>query len=65
MNRYKGLMRDTWWLWLLFFGAGIGLALFANALFLITIPVLIFACIYYVWGIPVRQRRKLGRRLAA
>lgn len=47
MNRYKGLMRDTWWLWLLFFGAGIGLTLLANALFLITIPVLIFACIYY------------------
>ncbi len=47
MNRLKGLLRDTWWLWTIFFTAGIALTLRANSMFFITIPVLIVAFIYY------------------
>ena len=47
MNRLKGLWRDTWWLWSLFFTTGFVLTFFANPLFAITIPVLIVSFIYY------------------
>ncbi len=47
MNRLKGLFRDTWWLWLLFFGTGTVLSIFANVLFVVTLPILFVAFIYY------------------
>ena len=47
MNRLKGLFRDTWWLWLLFFGTGTVLSIFANVFFVVTLPILFVAFIYY------------------
>lgn len=47
INRYKGLIRDTWWLWLIFLVAAILLTSLVSLLFFVTFPILIFAVVYY------------------
>ena len=47
LNRFAGLLRDTWWLWGLFLIMGIGFFVFVDPLFLVTLPVLAFAFVYY------------------
>lgn len=46
-NRFAGLMRDTWWLWVLFLVLGITFVILVDRLFLVTLPVLAFAFVYY------------------
>ena len=47
MNRIKGLLRDTWWLWIIFFVAGVLLTALVNLIFIVTFPILVFTLIYY------------------
>jgi len=47
MNRYKGLLRDTWWLWLILCGGGIIAGRFVSFVFLSAIPISIFAFFYF------------------
>jgi len=47
MTRYSGLLRDTWWFWILLFVAGIVAAMLFSPVFLCTIPIGIFAFIYF------------------
>jgi hypothetical protein len=45
--RLAGLLRDTWWLWALFLIATIVFAIVVSLLFLVMIPVLMVAIVYY------------------
>ena len=47
MNRYTGLLRDTWWFWILLFVAGIISAIAVSPVFLCSIPIGIFAFVYF------------------
>ncbi len=49
MERFKGLLRDTWWLWIGLFGMGIVLGLFFDKVFFIAIPIAIFAFFYFAF----------------
>ncbi|QEG20692.1 hypothetical protein [Mariniblastus fucicola] len=46
MKRYKGLIRDTWWVWLVFVGGGIIGGIFLP-IFFSAIPISAFAFIYF------------------
>jgi hypothetical protein len=46
MRRYAALWRDTWWLWLSVLIGGGGLAVF-EPVFLVTVPICIFAFVYF------------------
>ncbi len=46
MKRYKGLLRDTWWLWLIFVGGGSVAGIFMP-IALSAIPISAFAFIYF------------------
>lgn len=47
MNRFIGLWRDTWWVWLIFFVIGLFASLVLSRVFWITFPVCIFAFLYF------------------
>ena len=47
MQRYIQIIRDTWWLWLLFIVAAFVLITYVNKIFLIMLPVLISVFIYF------------------
>ncbi len=40
-------MQDTWWLWLFLVGIGIILGIFVEWVFFISIPISIFAFVYF------------------
>ncbi len=46
MERFKSLLRDTWWLWLAFVGLGLILGIF-DPVFLVALPISAFAFIYF------------------
>jgi hypothetical protein len=46
MKRYRGLFRDTWWLWLLMVGAGVIAAQF-SPVFYSSIPISFFSFLYF------------------
>ncbi len=46
-ERFKGLLRDTWWLWAIFLGISTTFILVVDKLFLVTVPVLVVAFVYY------------------
>ena len=46
MKRYKGLLRDTWWVWLIFVAGG-GIAGFFLPIAFSAIPISAFAFIYF------------------
>ena len=46
MNRYKALIRDTWWMWLFLLAFGVILGFF-HPIFFIAIPICFFAFIYF------------------
>ena len=46
MKRYAGLIRDTWWLWIVMFGGGL-IASFFQPIFLTSIPIIMFAFLYF------------------
>ena len=40
-------MRDTWWLWLLIFGASLLMAIFVTRIYFILMPLLVVSMIYF------------------
>jgi hypothetical protein len=46
MNRYKGLLRDTWWVWAIFIVGGCVGGIFLPAAFS-AIPISAFAFLYF------------------
>jgi hypothetical protein len=47
MERFRGLLRDTWWLWLGLALAGIVLAMLVSPVFLVTYPISLFSFLYF------------------
>lgn len=47
MKRYQGLMRDTWWAWLVIGGFGVALGIFMHPLFFSAIPIGAFSFFYF------------------
>ena len=48
MDRFRALMRETWWLWLLFLVGGTG-ASFLSPIFLVTFPICIFTFFWFAY----------------
>lgn len=46
MKRYQGLLRDTWWAWVIILAFGIGGG-FLSRIFLSAIPIAIFTFFYF------------------
>jgi preprotein translocase subunit SecG len=46
-ERFKGLLRDTWWLWIIFLVISIVFIVRVSMIFLVTLPVLVVAFVYY------------------
>lgn len=49
MEQIKGLLRETWWLWLVFCLMIALMALFISAMFLLMLPVLAVVCTYFAF----------------
>jgi len=47
MKRYKALLKDTWWLWLVIFGIGIGVGSLVHFAFYSAIPIGLFVFFYF------------------
>lgn len=47
MNRYKGLLRDTWWAWLIIVAFGVVLGWLLSVIFFSAIPIAVFAFFYF------------------
>lgn len=48
MNRYRALMQETWWLWLLFFGFGLVMS-FLSRVFLLMFPISICTFLWFAY----------------
>lgn len=46
MKRYKGLIKETWWLWLIFLSVGVIGGYFLPAA-LVTLPMTFFSFLYF------------------
>lgn len=47
MKRYLALLKNTWWLWIVFFGTGIGGMMFVDGAFFAMIPISVFTFFYF------------------
>ena len=47
MNQIRGLLRDTWWLWLLMYAGSFLMAIFVTPIYLFAIPILIGSMVYF------------------
>ena len=47
MKRYQALIRDTWWLWGVLFGAGLIAGIFVHFSFFSAFPIGIFSFFYF------------------
>jgi hypothetical protein len=47
MKRFKHLLRDTWWLWLIFAAIAFVMIMYVNLVFLIMIPILVCVFVYF------------------
>ncbi|GAB5402791.1 MAG: hypothetical protein Aurels2KO_10220 [Aureliella sp.] len=48
MNRFRALLKETWWLWALFSVAGVALSLF-SPVFLTMFPICIFVFFWFAY----------------
>ncbi len=48
MARFKSLIRETWWLWLLFLVGGIVMSML-DPVFLLTFPICIFTFFWFAY----------------
>ena len=46
-KRLEGLLRDTWWLWLMFIVIGVTMTILVSNVFLVTFPMLVVSFFYY------------------
>jgi len=46
MKRYIGLLKETWWLWMLFLAFGI-IGSFFDLVFLTSLPITVFSFLYF------------------
>ena len=49
MGQIKGLLRETWYAWILFLVIAIGMAIFSNPIFLGMIPGLVVVFFYFAF----------------
>ena len=49
MERFKGMWRETWWVWLILVGFGLAMAIFLHPVFYTSIPISIFSFIYFMF----------------
>lgn len=49
MGRFKSLLRDTWWLWLLFVVGGLIASTLISPIFLLIFPVSIFTFFWFAY----------------
>lgn len=47
MERFQGLLRDTWWLWCSLLTVGTLLAVFVSPVFWVTYPIAVFSFAYF------------------
>lgn len=47
MKRFNGIMRDTWWVWLVLVGGGTIAGVTVSRIFLSAIPISFFAFCYF------------------
>ena len=47
MKRFRGLLRDTWWLWIVLVGGGIVAGTLISFVFFSAIPISLFAFFYF------------------
>ncbi len=47
MKRYTALWRDTWWLWAGLVSLGVVLAIWVEWVFLVALPISLFAFFYF------------------
>lgn len=47
MKRFKALLRETWWLWLLILVGGCIFGFAVSRVFFISIPICVFSFIYF------------------
>lgn len=48
MDRYRSLIRETWWLWLLFLAGGTVMSMLSRV-FLVTFPICIFTFFWFAF----------------
>jgi len=48
MKRYRSLIQETWWLWLMFFVAGCVMS-WLSLVFLLTFPICIFVFFWFAF----------------
>lgn len=49
MEQIKGLLRETWWLWLVFAVMIALMAVWVSAMFLFMYPILVVVCMYFAF----------------
>ena len=47
MKRFKSIMRETWWVWLILVGGGTIAGILVSAIFFSAIPISVFAFFYF------------------
>lgn len=60
MNQLRGLLRDTWWLWLLVFGAAIVMGVLVTWIYYLLIPVLLVTMVYFALMRYDKEGRNIG-----
>ena len=49
VKRFRALLQNTWWLWLLFAAVGVGLGVFAGKIGLVLIPICVFTFFWFAY----------------
>ena len=62
MKRFAALWRDTWWLWTGLVVFGITLAILVEWVFLVALPISLFAIVYFGLMRYDNQGNQLGDR---
>jgi len=47
MKRFRSIIRDTWWAWVILIGGGIVGGIMVSAIFYSAIPISVFAFFYF------------------
>lgn len=47
MGRFRGIFKETWWVWLILVGGGTLAGIFVSPVFYSAIPISVFSFIYF------------------